>query len=123
MTTDTILHKYMRHLRYIDQGNIVHLDAVELALRCALHDLADWLGSPTDHSSTDENLIAAQGRRITELQADLERLQQVIDSTPIHSHVTRPLARTLVRAAAAEISRLRAENARLMAQLNGDKPL
>lgn len=72
--------------------------------------------------TTNQN-AAAYGRNLDGTPGDvLERLQQVIDSTPIHSHVTRPLARTLVRAAAAEISRLRAENARLMAQLNGDKP-
>ena len=40
MITDTILHKYMRHMRYIDQGGIVHIDAVELALRLALEELA-----------------------------------------------------------------------------------
>lgn len=53
----------------------------------------------------------------------LSRLQRVLDTTPIYNHATTPLDRTLVRAAAAEISRLRAENARLLAQLNGDKPL
>lgn len=52
MTTDTILHKYMRHLRYIDQGNIVHLDAVELALRLALDELAESI-PPTPSIFTD----------------------------------------------------------------------
>ena len=74
MISDTILHKYLRHLRYIDQGSIVHLDAVELALRLALEELAESIPS-TAHTTADENLIAAQGRRIMELQADLERLQ------------------------------------------------
>lgn len=73
MTTETILQKYLRHLRYV--STVPHIDAVELVLRLALDDLAEWLGGATADTTTDENLIAAQGRRITELQADLERLQ------------------------------------------------
>ena len=45
----------------------------------------------------------------------LERLQTVLDTTPIHSHVTRPLPRSLIRVAAGEIARLRSENAALLA--------
>ncbi len=74
--------------------------------------------------TTNQN-DAAYGRNLDGTRGDvLERLQQILDSTPIYSHVTRPLSRTLVRAVAGEISRLRAENARLLAQLNnGDQPL
>ncbi len=72
----------------------------------------------------NDQSAAAYGRNLDGTPGDvLERLQQILDSTPIYSHVTRPLSRTLVRAVASEISRLRAENARLMAQLNGDNPL
>ena len=61
MTTDTILHKYMRHLRYIDQGNIVHLDAVELALRLALDELAESTpATPTVTSMPGYDALAAQ---------------------------------------------------------------
>ena len=70
MTTDMILHKYMRHLRRIDQGAIIHLDAVELALRMALEEL--------EESMAPANTVAELGTanlRIMELQADLERLQ------------------------------------------------
>ncbi len=70
MISDTILHKYMRHLRYIDQGSIVHLDAVELAFRLAIEEL--------EESKAPANTIAELGTanlRIMELEADLERLQ------------------------------------------------
>ncbi len=68
MISDTILHKYMRHLRYI--GSIVHLDAVELAFRLAIEEL--------EESKAPANTIAELGTanlRIMELEADLERLQ------------------------------------------------
>lgn len=73
MISDTILHKYMRHLRHIDQGSIVHLDAVELALRCALNDLDDWHVNATDGALTEK--LGSANLRIMELQADLKRLQ------------------------------------------------
>ena len=73
MITDMILHKYMRHLRYIDQGSIVHIDAVELALRCALNDLDDWHVNATNGALTEK--LGSANLRIMELQADLERLQ------------------------------------------------
>ena len=60
-----ILHKYMRHLRYIDQGSIVHLDAVELALRLALDELEQSIASTPSTPPTE----------LATLQADLERLQ------------------------------------------------
>jgi len=63
-----ILHKYMRHLRYIDQGSIVHLDAVELALRLALEELEASIPSTPSMVSTPPTELAT-------LQADLERLQ------------------------------------------------
>lgn len=65
MITDMILYKYMRHLRYIDQGSIVHLDAVELALRLALEELEASIPSTPSMASTE----------LATLQADLERLQ------------------------------------------------
>ena len=65
MITDMILHKYMRHLRYIDQGSIVHLDAVELALRLALDELEQSIASTPSTPPTE----------LATLQADLERLQ------------------------------------------------
>lgn len=80
MITDMILHKYLRHLRHIDQGGIVHIDAVELALRCALDDLAESI-PPTP--STNDATIAELGSanlRVMELQADLERLQTAADT-------------------------------------------
>ncbi|MGL4559853.1 MAG: hypothetical protein ACRCV5_20340, partial [Afipia sp.] len=40
MIADTILHKYVRHLRDIDQRSVVHLDTIELAMRLALEELA-----------------------------------------------------------------------------------
>ena len=77
MLSDMILHKYMRHLRYIDQGSIVHLDAVELALRLALDELAESIPS-TDVHTTEQ--LGAANLRIMELQADLERLQTDADT-------------------------------------------
>ena len=65
MITDMILHKYMRHLRYIDQGSIVHIDAVELALRLALDELEQSIASTPSTPPTE----------LATLQADLERLQ------------------------------------------------
>ena len=70
MISDTILHKYLRHLRYIDQGSIVHLDAVNLAFRLALEELEESMAPAT---ATAE--LGAANLRIMELQADLERLQ------------------------------------------------
>ncbi len=70
MITDNILHKYMRHLRRIDTGAIVHIDAVELAFRLAIEEL--------EESMAPANTIAELGAanlRIMELQADLDRLQ------------------------------------------------
>lgn len=46
----------------------------------------------------------------------LNRLRQVLASTPLHSHVTRPLSRTLLQRAIAEIERLRAELERIEAE-------
>ena len=46
----------------------------------------------------------------------LRRLHEVLASTPLHSHVTRPLSRTLLQRAVAEIERLRAELARIEAE-------
>ena len=70
MITDMILHKYMRHLRYIDQGSIVHLDAVELALRLALDELEQSIASTPSTPPTE----------LATLQADLERLQTAADA-------------------------------------------
>ena len=70
MISDTILHKYLRHLRYIDQGSIVHLDAVELALRLSLEELEESMAPAT---ATAE--LGSANLRIMELQAELERLQ------------------------------------------------
>ena len=70
MISDTILHKYLRHLRYIDQGSIVHLDAVNLAFRLALEELEESMAPAT---ATAE--LGSANLRIMELQADLERLQ------------------------------------------------
>lgn len=70
MNSDNILHKYLRHLRRIDTGAIVHMDAVELAFRLAIEEL--------EESMAPANTIAELGAanlRIMELQADLERLQ------------------------------------------------
>ena len=65
-----ILHKYMRHLRYIDQGSIVHLDAVELALRLALDELEQSIASTPSTPPTE----------LATLQAELERLQTTADA-------------------------------------------
>ena len=65
MITDMILHKYLRHLRYIDQGSIVHIDAVELALRLALDELEQSIASTPSTPPTE----------LATLQAELERLQ------------------------------------------------
>ncbi len=70
MTADTILHKYLRHLRYIDQGSIIHLDAVNLAFRLALEELEESMAP--DATITE---LGTANLRIMELQADLERLQ------------------------------------------------
>ena len=70
MISDTILHKYLRHLRYIDQGSIVHLDAVNLAFRLALEELEESMAPAT---ATAE--LGSANLRIMELQAELERLQ------------------------------------------------
>ena len=75
MISDTILHKYLRHLRYIDQGSIVHLDAVELALRLSLEELEESMAPAT---ATAE--LGSANLRIMELQADLERLQTATDA-------------------------------------------
>lgn len=71
MITDMILHKYMRHLRYIDQGSIVHLDAVELALRLALEELEASIPSIPSTPS----MVSTPPTELATLQADLERLQ------------------------------------------------
>ena len=73
MITDMILHKYLRHLRHIDQGGIVHIDAVELALRCALGDLAESI-PPTPSTSATE-LVALQKEQLAALLTELEQLQ------------------------------------------------
>ena len=70
MLTDTILHKYMRHLRQMNGGGYTSMDAVELALRLALEELAESIPSTPSTSSTE---LAA-------LQADLERLQTAADT-------------------------------------------
>ena len=70
MITDNILHKYMRHLRRIDTGAIVHIDAVELAFRLAIEEIEESM-APADTVSQ----LGAANLRIMELQADLERLQ------------------------------------------------
>ena len=79
MITDTILHKYMRHLRIMN-GGYISLDAVELALRLALEELAESIPSisSTDVHTTEQ--LGAANLRIMELQADLERLQTDADN-------------------------------------------
>ena len=74
MNTDLVLHKYMRHLRIMN-GGYISLDAVELALRLALEELAESIPSisSTDVHTTEQ--LGAANLRIMELQADLERLQ------------------------------------------------
>lgn len=76
MNTDLVLHKYMRHLRIMN-GGYVSLDAVELALRLALDELAESIPS-TDVHTTEQ--LGAANLRIMELQADLERLQTDADT-------------------------------------------
>ena len=79
MNTDLVLHKYMRHLRIMN-GGYVSLDAVELALRLALDELAESIPSI---SSTENNrqrheferLQINSQLRIGELEQELERLQ------------------------------------------------
>ena len=70
MNSDNILHKYLRHLRRIDTGAIVHMDAVELAFRLALDELEESMAPADTIAKTP-----AANLRIMELQADLERLQ------------------------------------------------
>ena len=65
MITDMILHKYLRHLRHMDRVAVVHLDAVELALRLALDELEQSIASTPSTPPTE----------LATLQADLERLQ------------------------------------------------
>ena len=73
MLSDTILHKYMRHLRQMNGGGYTSMDAVELALRLALEELAESIPSTPSTSSTSSTELAA-------LQADLERLQTAADT-------------------------------------------
>jgi hypothetical protein len=70
MNSDNILHKYLRHLRRIDTGAIVHIDAVELAFRLAIEELEESM-APADTVAQ----LGTANLRIMELQADLERLQ------------------------------------------------
>ena len=67
MIADTILHKYMRHLRYIDQGNIVHLDAVELALRLALSELEEEIATATPAAQFTDHRYATDSAQIIRL--------------------------------------------------------
>ena len=73
MITDMILHKYLRHLRHMDRVAVVHLDAVELALRLALEELEASIPSTPSMASTPPTELAT-------LQADLERLQTAADA-------------------------------------------
>jgi DNA-binding transcriptional MerR regulator len=68
-----ILHKYLRHLRHMDRVAVVHLDAVELALRLALEELAESIPSTPSMVSTPPTELAT-------LQAELERLQTTADA-------------------------------------------
>ena len=70
MNSDNILHKYLRHLRRIDTGAIVHIDAVELAFRLAIEELEESMAPANTVSQ-----LGTANLRIMELQADLERLQ------------------------------------------------
>ena len=56
MTTGTILLKYLRHLRHMNGGGYISLDAVELALRLALEELAESIPSisSTDVHTTEQ---------------------------------------------------------------------
>ncbi len=69
-TIDTILHKYMRQFRLMDGNRYYHIDAIELAFRLALDELAEFIPST---SSTE--LVALQKDQLADLQAELERLQ------------------------------------------------
>jgi len=70
VNSDNILHKYLRHLRRIDTGAIVHIDAVELAFRLAIEELEESMAPANTVSQ-----LGTANLRIMELQADLERLQ------------------------------------------------
>lgn len=70
MNSDNILHKYLRHLRRIDTGAIVHIDAVELAFRLAIEELEESMAPANTVSQ-----LGTANLRIMELEADLERLQ------------------------------------------------
>ena len=99
MITDTILHKYMRHLRIMN-GGYISLDAVEFALRLALEELDESTPSiPSTDVHTTEQLGAAN-LRIMELQADLERLQTDAD--------------TEIAALKAQLAQLDADNAAMI---------
>lgn len=76
MISDTILHKYLRHLRYM--GGYINLDAVELALRLALDELEQSIPSTPSTPSTE--LVALQANQLADLQAELERLQTAADA-------------------------------------------
>jgi len=65
-----ILHKYLRHLRHMDRVAVVHLDAVELALRLALDELEQSIASTPSTPPTE----------LATLQAELERLQTTADA-------------------------------------------
>jgi len=58
MNTDLILHKYMRHLRIMN-GGYISLDAVELALRLALDELAE--STPSTPSISSMPLLQTAG--------------------------------------------------------------
>lgn len=70
-------------------------------------------------------IVAASGRTSDDTPGDvLARLLIIVGRTPRHALVAEPVSRALLVDTASEISRLRAENAQLMAQLNnGDQPL
>ena len=75
MITDMILHKYLRHLRYIDQGSIVHIDAVELALRLALDELEQSIASTPSTPPTElATLQAAANAEVAELKQQIAEL-------------------------------------------------
>ena len=99
MITDTILHKYLRHLRYIDQGAVVHIDAVELALRLALDELA--ASTPSTQSTNgqaerDRDALAAEVHdlrsQLTQLEADnaamIRRNKELADALHIAQNGT-----------------------------------
>ena len=74
MNTDLVLHKYMRHLRIMN-GGYISLDAVELALRLALEELAESIPSISSTPSTE---LAALLERIADA---LERIAAVQEYT------------------------------------------